>query len=221
MNSLPETKVCTKCGEEKLLDAFGKRNDTKDGRRSQCRMCRNEVNNAWQRTDKSRETSRSWAKANRDKVREYEKRYWENNPEKLKEKRSRNSKVWRARYPEKAREKTAKWRLANPEKTREINKRSRDNSPGKAMRDWRTRRARLASVLSERYTEQDILIRWGNSCHLCCELIDLDAPRSPGVPGWERGLHLDHVVAISKGGPDTIENVKPAHGLCNLKKNAN
>jgi hypothetical protein len=219
MTSLPETKVCTKCHEEKPLDDFGKRNDTKDGRRSQCRLCRNEVNNTWQRTDKAKEASRSWRKANRDKTSEYEKRYWGTNPEKLKEKRSRSSKVWRERYPEKSRAKTAKWRAANPEKTREINKRSRDNSPGKSMRDWRTRRARLSGVISEKYTEQDVLTRWGANCHICGEEVDLTAPRSPGVSGWERGLHLDHVIPLKEKGPDVIENVKPSHGLCNLKKN--
>ncbi len=218
MSSLPETKVCSKCGEEKPLDAFAKRNDTKDGRRSQCRVCRNEVNNKWQRTDGAKQTSRAWGRANRDKVREYEKRYWGNNPEKLKEKRARGGKIWRKRYPEKSREKTAKWRAANPDKVREINKRSRDNSPGKSAKDSRRRRARELGVISEKYTEQDILSRWGADCHICSEPIDLSASRAPGADGWESGLHLDHVIAISKGGPDTIENVKPAHGVCNLKK---
>jgi len=29
---------------------------------------------------------------------------------------------------------------------------------------------------------------------------------------------VDHIVPISKGGNDTIENVRPSHGLCNLRK---
>ena len=37
--------------------------------------------------------------------------------------------------------------------------------------------------------------------------------------GWQRGLHLDHVVPLSKGGSDLIANVKPSHAQCNLKKN--
>jgi len=35
------------------------------------------------------------------------------------------------------------------------------------------------------------------------------------------GLHIDHVMPLSKGGPDTLENVRPAHGSCNVKKQAN
>jgi len=32
------------------------------------------------------------------------------------------------------------------------------------------------------------------------------------------GLQIDHVIPIVKGGPDTLNNVRPAHGLCNIKK---
>lgn len=45
--------------------------------------------------------------------------------------------------------------------------------------------------------------------------------RRCGEPGWEDGLHLDHVVPLSKGGPDLITNVKPSHARCNLAKSAN
>lgn len=70
----------------------------------------------------------------------------------------------------------------------------------------------------EIYTKQDVLDKWGTACHICKEEIDLTAPRTPGKEGWKRGLHLDHVVPVSKGGTDTLDNVKPAHALCNLSK---
>ena len=70
----------------------------------------------------------------------------------------------------------------------------------------------------EKYTTQDVLDKWGTSCHICNEEIDLTAPRSPRFKGWQRGLHLDHVVPVSKGGTDTLDNVKPSHALCNLNK---
>jgi len=34
-------------------------------------------------------------------------------------------------------------------------------------------------------------------------------------------LHIDHLVPLAKGGSDTLENVRPAHGICNLRKWAN
>lgn len=48
----------------------------------------------------------------------------------------------------------------------------------------------------------------------------LDAPRKVGVNNWELGFHVDHLVPLSKGGSDTLENVRPTHAVCNLRKNA-
>lgn len=68
------------------------------------------------------------------------------------------------------------------------------------------------------YTLVDILIAHGTKCYLCNQPIDYAAPRSPGKPGWENGLHIDHVIPLSKGGSDHLENVKPSHGRCNIIK---
>lgn len=83
------------------------------------------------------------------------------------------------------------------------------------------RRARKAGVLHEPYTEQDVINLYGNICHICGKDIDLNAPRKAGIQGWENGLHLDHVIPIAKGGDDILNNVKPAHGKCNILKGAN
>jgi 5-methylcytosine-specific restriction endonuclease McrA len=55
---------------------------------------------------------------------------------------------------------------------------------------------------------------------LCNTAVDLNAPRKSGIPGWEKGLHIDHFIPVSKGGPDTLNNVRPTHGLCNIRKHA-
>ena len=68
------------------------------------------------------------------------------------------------------------------------------------------------------YTEKQVLEIYGTDCHLCNLPIDFNAPRSIGKTGWGRALHIDHLVPISKGGADTLENVRPSHGLCNLSK---
>ena len=65
---------------------------------------------------------------------------------------------------------------------------------------------------------QEVLDKYGSKCHICNKEIDLLAPRKVGVNGWEMGLHLDHIVPLSKGGSDDISNVMPSHGLCNLRK---
>lgn len=68
------------------------------------------------------------------------------------------------------------------------------------------------------YSEKDVIETYGTLCHICNEEIDMDAPRQCGKPGWERALHIDHVYPLSKGGTDTLDNVRPSHGECNIKK---
>ena len=68
------------------------------------------------------------------------------------------------------------------------------------------------------YSEAQVLLIYGPICHICQTPIDLSAPRKVGLPGWEKGLHIDHVYPLSKGGLDTLENVRPSHGQCNVIK---
>lgn len=83
----------------------------------------------------------------------------------------------------------------------------------------RRRRAMLYSLGEQNWTEKDVLGAYGKSCHICGAEIDLDAPRlSRDGLGWESGLHIDHVVPISRGGSNDIENVRPAHAKCNVEK---
>ncbi len=54
---------------------------------------------------------------------------------------------------------------------------------------------------------------YGAVCHLCLRAIRLDLP-----PRHPDGPTRDHVVPTSKGGPDTLENSRPAHGRCNYRR---
>lgn len=80
----------------------------------------------------------------------------------------------------------------------------------------RIRDKRVRANGFEYYTTDDVLAKWGYNCHICNDPIDFKAPRQCGDPGWELGLHLDHVIPIARGGPDTLANVKPAHAKCNV-----
>ena len=70
---------------------------------------------------------------------------------------------------------------------------------------WRKRRALEKQTLTEPYTRQQIIQIYGDNCYLCNKPIDND-------------YHLDHIIPISKGGTDLIENIRPTHPLCNLQK---
>ena len=82
----------------------------------------------------------------------------------------------------------------------------------------RRRRARKLQNGVEFYTEAQVLELYGTNCYLCKEPIDMNAPRTTWTKGWEKGLHIEHVIDIAKGGPDTLANVRPSHALCNLTK---
>ena len=109
----------------------------------------------------------------------------------------------------------------HPEKLKaSYEKRYREN-PEYYNNAARVRRAKELSAYRESYSTDDVLRMWGMACHLCGELVDLDAPRhviAKNNEGWQRGLQLDHVVPIGQGGPDIVENVKPAHAICNLSR---
>lgn len=109
------------------------------------------------------------------------------------------------------------WKL-NADKLRKYHSEYDKSRPEKALARVHRRRARLLGNGTEKYTVIDVLEKWGTACHLCGIQVDLNAPRKVGKSGWEMGLHLDHVIKLSDGGPDKLDNVKPSHGICNLRK---
>ena len=113
------------------------------------------------------------------------------------------------------------WAKANVEKTREYNRKSYQKNPNQALIRVRSRKIKMMGNGIEPYTLEQVLEEYGSVCYLCEQNIDLTLPRKIGVEGWQYGLHLDHVTPISKGGPDCLENVAPAHAICNLNKRGN
>ncbi len=140
-----------------------------------------------------------WQKANPEKHRANNKAYRIANPEKEKA----GQKAWRDKNSEKVKAKSKAWSLANPEKRRGYNN--------------KYRAVKLGNEHSP-YTETEMLERYGTVCYLCNEEIDLKAPRSLSALGHEKSFWRDHVVALTNGGPDILDNVKPSHAICNKLK---
>lgn len=113
-----------------------------------------------------------------------------------------------------------RYRERHVEKEKLRHKIYKENNKEKHASNERRRRARKRNAKFDFYTIDQVLQKYGSICYLCNKHIDLTASRRVGRPGWKNGLHIDHMIEISKGGPDTLENVRPAHGLCNLKRNA-
>lgn len=55
--------------------------------------------------------------------------------------------------------------------------------------------------------------RDGYKCYLCEGIVDMSLSRTSRY-----GATLDHVIPLSKGGTDTLENVKLTHWICNIQK---
>jgi len=209
------TKTCTNCGEVKpaTLEFFYKKSGNKTyGLKSHCKPCCSKYQEA--NREKHLERVKQYQKANREKILKYKKHYRETNREELKKRKKQYyeaNRKKREQYYEANREelnrKHRERRALNPEKTRESGRKARHK-----------RRALKLNNGHSPYSETEVLAAYGTACHICGVPIDLDASRQCGVDGWENGLHIDHLQPISKGGPDTLKNVRPAHGKCNVKK---
>ena len=158
------------------------------------------------RIDKKNARAKDYHAENREKRNKYSREYKKAHPELLREQRTayyQRNKEAKAAYRAANREKAKAWRDANPELFRIYNHK---------------RKARKRAVASEPYTTEQILALYGTDCHICKEPIDLGAPRTANQKGYERGLHLDHIIPLAKGGSDLMSNVGPSHAECNLKK---
>lgn len=58
-----------------------------------------------------------------------------------------------------------------------------------------------------------VISAYGSTCWLCGLPIDLALPRT-----HPQGFTVDHVVPRSKGGTDVLSNLRPAHWICNVRR---
>jgi len=113
--------------------------------------------------------------------------------------------------------KYAREKFHSDPKYKEAEKRWRQANPHKTYRDHKDRALKHGGK-HQYYTRQHIFDRDGYDCYLCQTPVDLTAPHIQGQPGWETYPHIEHVIPLSKGGDDTLENVKIAHAKCNVDK---
>jgi hypothetical protein len=110
-------KTCSKCKVTKNITDFYKKSTSKDGLRSECKLCNREFSKKykvnWYLTNKERlknnkdiesisKYHKKYYDNNREKIKEYQKKYKENNSEKIKE--------YQKEYKENNSEKIKQWR---------------------------------------------------------------------------------------------------------------
>lgn len=185
-------KQCTKCKEWKSLSEFAESKTSKDGLRYWCKECMAIRWKLWYQAnkDKKRERDREYQRANPDKKREYNKRFREKSPEKA----SATTQRWRENHPEeyKARSRTdgQRWYKNNPEAVK--------------VRSHRRRTHKINSSGNFTAEEWEALCKQYDYLCLCCK--------------EQKPLTVDHVIPISKGGTNNIDNIQPLCQSCNCRK---
>lgn len=161
-----------------------------------------------------KEYLRKYYLVNKEKIKANHKKYYEENKDYLYQKTVQ----WKLDNPEKVKEYRQDWSANNKIKELESKRNWEKRNPEYVNAKNRRRRAIKKGSTHVPYTEAQVLELYGANCYLCNSPIDLVASRKGVKPGWEFGLHIDHVVPIISGGPDRLENVRPTHAICNLRK---
>jgi len=102
-------------------------------------------------------------------------------------------------------EKNREWQTNNPEKVRDCKRRWKRNNPDSAKVYKHARRAKTKGTFTVNEW-QELLARYGGGCLAC---------------GSTDNISVDHVIPISKGGSNTIDNIQPLCRECNCKKGTN
>ena len=160
----------------------------------------------------------NYYKNNREKVLNQVNEYQRKNSKALVKKRKLQKAEYYIKNKERILRVNKEYRDKNKEKEKQRHRRWTNNNRDKKRAAWRRREAIKRGSQIEKYTENEVIQKYGTICYLCNKPIDMFATRRCGEPGWEKGLHIEHVVDLALGGPDTLANVRPSHALCNLTK---
>lgn len=127
-------KTCTVCSTLKPLEAFNRTSRMKDGRQSECRICKNTKARTFfsQNRDLCNARSRAWADTNPETVKEYTKRHAHTSASR-----------------------SAKSRRDNPMKASEYSRRWRGSNKGKVNASTRARQARKLNATPGWLTPND------------------------------------------------------------------
>lgn len=196
-------KRCSVCLSEKDLSAFPIEKRCRDGRAARCKNCQ-------------RDYQKRWSDANKDRVLEYHAKYRQEHRELY----SISTKKWNEKNLDKHREYVRRYIAAHKDHYRELGKRwnkanrGRINKqrldryrkdPTKAKWNSKIRRFRKkASGGDHTMQEWQMLCKQYNNRCLSC--------------GSNGPLTEDHIIPISLGGSNNIDNIQPLCVSCNSKK---
>ena len=190
-----------------------------------------------ERKKRNREAQKRYCEGHKEEIREYQKRYQKRyrgeHQETIRERQRGYQKRYREGHKEEIREAKRKYYKENPDTVKKWIAKYRAKNPAytekwlKNLRKWcednpekvwakgHRRRARLRGVESDDWVRSEIFESDGWRCHICVLWVEnrfvFPHPQSPSI---------DHLIPVSKEGPNTRENIALAHLKCNQKKAA-
>ena len=198
-----QTKICAKCGKEKPLDEFHKDSTRISGHYPRCKICVKEYHRVNSKI--LSQNTREWNRNNPERLRINQQRHYAK-PE-YKEKVRQRSVRKRAEHPEINREQCKRWRENNREHSRMLAARYLKEHPELGRIKHNARRERLYSGNCNKFSAeewQQLCEKYDNRC-LCC--------------GKKKKLTMDHIIPVSLGGSNGIDNIQPLCRECNSSKN--
>lgn len=228
------SSTCRKCGETKPVAAFsvvkktGKPNPY-------CKVCRSALSREYaaNHRDSKKAYNAEYRERNLDRLREYDRKR-SKEPERRKA-LDRSIANWKAKFPEKVRAinlrneakrrgkrggywlsnkewlapRNRAWALSNPEKMRSYARKYQRQNPEIVRQSWRNRAARKRNAEGS-HTAADIhrLLKLQRGCCAAC------------FKPLHGKYHVDHRVALARGGSNDWMNLQLLHPRCNLRKHA-
>jgi 5-methylcytosine-specific restriction endonuclease McrA len=148
------------------------------------------------RKEYNREYARKWRAANPDKAKRNSRKWWATHPGYRLPNRVEVCRRYIEQNPEKVKESRKKYAQANPEKRRLW---------------YHNRRARTAGN-GGTYTHEELSAlfeKQNGRCLYCGELL---------YASFDKQIHIDHKIPISRGGSNYIENIALSCADCNTRK---
>jgi 5-methylcytosine-specific restriction endonuclease McrA len=200
-------KRCSKCGESKTLEAFSKRHDTKDGLQPKCKACTKAYLSQHYAKNKAAHAAwmKTWRKANAEALAASARAIYEANRELILAERAA---YYEANAP-KIRARVNAYAEANAELVKARGRAYVRNNPEKiAARNAKSHARRIKAPGT--YTADDVKALMALQRGLCVACHTNIRSR----------YHVDHVVALARGGTNDRGNLQLLCPRCNLQKQA-
>lgn len=205
------TKFCKKCQIETKRHASG-----------DCKPCGAARAAAWYAANpvRAKASHAAWQSANPERFKELKAIYCAANKEKF----NATTAAWRAANPERTNASIAAWKAANPERVKASAAARHAANPERrkaAEAAWRAENPEARRIHDQNRRARERKNGGVLSKGLSAKLFKLQDGKCPCCKQpLGDDFHLDHVIPLALGGPNTDDNMQLLRKTCNLQKSA-